>query len=159
MAVTTDLAIYRTQVLPEWVDYNGHLRDAYYVLVASYAADASWSISALMRPTGSVRIALSTRSSCMSTTSRGEAGGSSRGHCAHHRADSKRIHAGFDVGCARLTEPAASIELMLLHVEQGESVKPLPFPPRSHALWRLASCNRRRRARETQLAKNGAARR
>jgi acyl-CoA thioester hydrolase len=27
-------------VLPEWVDYNGHLRDAYYLLIFSYATDA-----------------------------------------------------------------------------------------------------------------------
>ncbi|MEA3237151.1 thioesterase family protein [Pseudomonas mosselii] len=31
---------YRTRVLPEWVDYNGHLRDAYYLLIFSYATDA-----------------------------------------------------------------------------------------------------------------------
>jgi hypothetical protein len=32
------------------------------------------------------------------------------------------------LSCARLTEPAASIELMLMHVERGESVKALAFP-------------------------------
>ncbi|MGY5799659.1 thioesterase family protein, partial [Rheinheimera faecalis] len=26
--------------MPEWVDYNGHLRDAFYLLVFSYATDA-----------------------------------------------------------------------------------------------------------------------
>src|SRR6202030_2338945 len=40
LKVTTLLPLYRTQVLPNWIDFNGHLRDAYYVLVASYAADA-----------------------------------------------------------------------------------------------------------------------
>lgn len=34
------LITYRTPVLPEWVDYNGHLRDAYYLLIFSYATDA-----------------------------------------------------------------------------------------------------------------------
>lgn len=34
------LITYRTRVLPEWVDYNGHLRDAYYLLIFSYATDA-----------------------------------------------------------------------------------------------------------------------
>jgi acyl-CoA thioester hydrolase len=37
MAGTT---IYRTAVLPEWIDYNGHLRDAYYALALSLATDA-----------------------------------------------------------------------------------------------------------------------
>ena len=33
-------SISRTEVRPEWVDYNGHLRDAYYALVFSVAVDA-----------------------------------------------------------------------------------------------------------------------
>lgn len=31
---------YQTAVLEEWVDYNGHLRDAFYLLIFSYATDA-----------------------------------------------------------------------------------------------------------------------
>ena len=34
------LTTYSTQVQPEWVDYNGHLRDAFYLLIFSYATDA-----------------------------------------------------------------------------------------------------------------------
>lgn len=30
---------YQGQVLAEWTDYNGHLRDAYYLLIFSYATD------------------------------------------------------------------------------------------------------------------------
>ena len=33
------LITWRGTVLPEWVDYNGHLRDAYYLLLFSYATD------------------------------------------------------------------------------------------------------------------------
>lgn len=36
----TVLLTYRTTVQPDWVDYNGHLRDAYYLLIFSYATDA-----------------------------------------------------------------------------------------------------------------------
>jgi acyl-CoA thioester hydrolase len=32
--------VYRTAVMPEWIDYNGHLRDAYYSLIVSLACDA-----------------------------------------------------------------------------------------------------------------------
>jgi acyl-CoA thioester hydrolase len=32
--------IYRDTVKPEWVDYNGHLRDAFYMLIYSLATDA-----------------------------------------------------------------------------------------------------------------------
>ncbi|WP_437881670.1 thioesterase family protein [Pseudomonas sp. LRF_L74] len=33
-------SFYRTPVLNEWTDYNGHLRDAHYLLIFSYATDA-----------------------------------------------------------------------------------------------------------------------
>ncbi|XKY16284.1 thioesterase [Stutzerimonas zhaodongensis] len=33
------LSTYRATILPEWVDYNDHLRDAYYLLLFSYATD------------------------------------------------------------------------------------------------------------------------
>ncbi|WP_260957595.1 thioesterase family protein [Pseudomonas citri] len=34
------LTTYQTRIHPEWVDYNGHLRDAFYLLIFSYATDA-----------------------------------------------------------------------------------------------------------------------
>ena len=34
------LTPWRGTVLPEWTDYNGHLRDAYYLLIFSMATDA-----------------------------------------------------------------------------------------------------------------------
>jgi len=34
------LTTYRTRIVQDWVDYNGHLRDAYYLLIFSYATDA-----------------------------------------------------------------------------------------------------------------------
>lgn len=33
------LPVYRTPVRPEWIDYNGHLSEAYYVLVFGFATD------------------------------------------------------------------------------------------------------------------------
>ena len=40
--MTNDTApvVYRDTVRAEWVDYNGHLRDAFYMLIYSYATDA-----------------------------------------------------------------------------------------------------------------------
>ncbi|CRM37605.1 MULTISPECIES: thioesterase family protein [Pseudomonas] len=34
------LKTYTTKIQPDWVDYNGHLRDAFYLLIFSYATDA-----------------------------------------------------------------------------------------------------------------------
>ncbi|WP_394216413.1 thioesterase family protein [Brachybacterium vulturis] len=33
------LPVYRTEVREEWIDYNGHLSEAYYVLVFGFATD------------------------------------------------------------------------------------------------------------------------
>jgi acyl-CoA thioester hydrolase len=40
MATPSALTTYQTPILAEWVDYNGHLRDAFYLLIFSYATDA-----------------------------------------------------------------------------------------------------------------------
>ncbi|MER7081263.1 acyl-CoA thioester hydrolase [Saccharopolyspora kobensis] len=36
----TALGQFRQRVRPEWIDYNGHLSEAYYVLVFGFATDA-----------------------------------------------------------------------------------------------------------------------
>ncbi|CAB3686102.1 thioesterase family protein [Paraburkholderia rhynchosiae] len=39
MPQTASLPSYRDTVRAEWVDYNGHLRDAFYILIFSFATD------------------------------------------------------------------------------------------------------------------------
>ncbi|WP_128596449.1 thioesterase family protein, partial [Paraburkholderia kirstenboschensis] len=39
MLQTASLPCYRDTVRAEWVDYNGHLRDAFYMLIFSFATD------------------------------------------------------------------------------------------------------------------------
>src|ERR1700691_5311761 len=38
-ARVNELPAYRATILPEWIDYNGNLRDAYYGLVLCYRFD------------------------------------------------------------------------------------------------------------------------
>lgn len=38
--MTEPLPLLRRQVRPEWIDYNGHMSEAFYVLVFGYATDA-----------------------------------------------------------------------------------------------------------------------
>src|SRR5208283_2742563 len=38
-AAAVELPVYHARIEPDWIDYNGHLRDAYYGLAASYAVD------------------------------------------------------------------------------------------------------------------------
>ena len=40
MMIEAPLQIYRDRVRPEWIDYNGHMNVAYYVLAFDYATDA-----------------------------------------------------------------------------------------------------------------------
>ena len=124
------LAIYRTQVMPEWIDYNGHLRDAYYSLIVSLAADSFMDRIGLDE-------AYRTRTRCTLYTL--------EMHVHFLRevkqtdivdvsvrilgTDRKRIHAAFDMRCADVEDPVATAELMLLHVQQGQEVKAQPFPP------------------------------
>jgi acyl-CoA thioester hydrolase len=129
VTVTPGLAIYRTQILPDWIDFNGHLRDAYYVLVVSYAMDA------LMDHLG-MDAAYRQRTHCTLYSVELHV------HYLHEvkesdllevtvriiAADEKRIHAEFFLGCARHSESAATVEVMLLHVRQAESVAAVAFP-------------------------------
>ena len=41
------LTTYSTRIINDWVDYNGHLRDAFYLLIFSYATDALMDILGL----------------------------------------------------------------------------------------------------------------
>jgi acyl-CoA thioester hydrolase len=126
----SSLSLYRTSIAPEWVDYNGHLRDAYYGLIISLASDV------LMDRLG-LDAAYRERTRCTLYTV--------EAHIHFLRevkqtdvvevsvrilaADVKRIHAGFEVRCERCPGPAAAAEFMLLHVHQGETVAAVAFPP------------------------------
>ena len=134
------VSIYRTEVAPEWIDYNGHLRDAYYSLIVSLATDA------LMDRLG-LDEAYRARTRCTLYTL--------EMHMHFLRevkktdvvdvsvrilgTDRKRIHAAFDMRCGRYPDPVATAEIMLLHVHQGEEPKAQAFPPEViEALARVA---------------------
>jgi acyl-CoA thioester hydrolase len=122
--------IYETAIAPEWIDYNGHLRDAYYGLIVSYACDA------LMDRVG-LDAAYRARTRCTLYTLEMHL------HCLHEvkgservtvavtilGADRKRLHAGFDLRPAAANQAAATAEMMLLHVRQGDKPGSEPFPP------------------------------
>src|SRR5271167_3762977 len=123
------LKIYSTTVLPEWIDYNGHLRDAYYGLVLSYACDELMDhlgIDAAYRQ--STHCTLYTLEEHLhflhEVKSSDDLGVSS----SILDFDRKRIHVGCRFICSRLSEQVATAEMMLLHVHQGEKVGVVPFP-------------------------------
>ncbi|MFT0865266.1 thioesterase family protein [Pseudomonas sp. CAM1A] len=128
------LITYRTAVLPDWVDYNGHLRDAYYLLIFSYATDA------LMERIG------------LDADMRGQSGHSLFTLEAHinylHEVkldtevwvqtqiigfDKKRLHLYHSLHRAGFDEALAASEQMLLHVDLA-GPKSAPFGEHSVTL-------------------------
>jgi len=122
--------VFRTDIAPEWIDYNGHLRDAYYSLIFSLATDA-------LMDRIDLDDAYRTRTRCTLYTLEMHI------HFLHEvmktdvvdvsvrilGTDRKRIHAALDMRCARYPDPVATAELMLLHVHQADEPKAQAFPP------------------------------
>lgn len=125
----TELPLYRTRIEPAWIDYNGHLRDAYYGLIVSFAVDD------MMDRLG-LDAAYRQRTNCTLYTLELHL------HFLHEVKssdeiavaskildyDRKRMHVGCRFACARLNETAATAELMLLHVNQGKTPASASFP-------------------------------
>jgi acyl-CoA thioester hydrolase len=131
----TELPIYRAKIESGWIDYNGHLRDAYYGLVASYAVDD------LMDHLG-LDAAYRERTRCTLFTLELHM------HYLHEVKssddlgvissildfDRKRIHVGCRFVCSRVSEPVAIADMMLLHVHQGDKPGVAPFPDEVSAM-------------------------
>ncbi|HEY6482937.1 MAG TPA: thioesterase family protein [Steroidobacteraceae bacterium] len=135
------IPIYRTAIAPAWIDYNGHVRDAYYGLMVSLATDS------LMDRLG-MDAAYRERTRCtlytlemhmhflreVKQTDTVEVAVRILGW------DQKRIHAAFELSTVPQAQPAATAEVMLLHVRQDESTGAHPFAAAfSTALQALAA--------------------
>lgn len=115
---------------PEWIDYNGHVRDAYYGLIASSACDA------LMERIG-VDAAYRERTHCTLYTLEMHVHYLSEVKQSDRLAvevtilgsDAKRLHAGFTLRRVPAGPVAATVEFMLLHFRQGDAPGAAPFPP------------------------------
>lgn len=123
------VAIYRTPIAPEWIDYNGHVRDAYFGLIASYAVDS------LMDRVG-LDAVYREKSGCTLYTVEMHihylreiaASATVEVRARILGADRKRIHAALELVCDGSEEVAATCEVMLLHVCQTPTVRTAPFP-------------------------------
>jgi acyl-CoA thioester hydrolase len=134
-------SVFRTSIEPEWIDYNAHLRDAYYSLIFSLATDA------LMDRIGLDEAYRKRTQNTLYTLEM-------HIHYLHEVKDTdvvdvsvrilgtdrKRIHAAFDMYCARYADPVSTAEIMLLHVHQGDEPKSEAFPPEvTEALAKVAA--------------------
>ena len=129
-ARVTELPAYRPTLKPEWIDYNGHLRDAYYVVALSSAIDEVMDhlgIDAAYRQ--STSCTLYTLELHIHYLHEIKASDELRVTTTVLDYDSKRIHAACDFLCPRIEGTAASADFMLMHVHQGEKPSSAPFPP------------------------------
>ena len=126
----TALPPYRALLEPEWIDYNGHLRDAYYGLVLSYAIDDVMDHLGLDSDYRErTHCTLYTLELHLHYLHEVKASDSLVVTTSVLDADAKRIHAGCRFTCERLTDAVAVGEVMLLHVHQGEKPASALFPP------------------------------
>jgi betainyl-CoA thioesterase len=129
------IPIYQTAIQPEWIDYNGHVRDAYYGLIVSVAIDA------LMDRVG-LDEAYRSRSGCTIYTLEMHLNYLKEVHQSDLALvgvriaglDHKRIHAAFEIARSGKPGVAATAEVMLLHVQRlGDAVSAATFPPEVRA--------------------------
>jgi betainyl-CoA thioesterase len=122
-------SIYSTPVAPEWIDYNGHLRDGYYTVVFSSAIDAlmdSVHLDAAYRQrTHCTLYTLELHVHFLREVKQSD------GLDIRVRvlgADRKRLHAALDMYTTRCADPVATAEFMLLHVHQSHPPGAAEFP-------------------------------
>jgi acyl-CoA thioester hydrolase len=125
----TQLPVYHVKIEPEWIDFNGHVRDAYYMLAASYAVDGLMDhlgLDAAYRE--STHCTLYTLEMHIHFLHEVKQSDDLKILTSILDVDRKRIHAGFTFACSRLAEPAATADMMLLHVHQGQKPASAPLP-------------------------------
>jgi acyl-CoA thioester hydrolase len=121
--------IYQTPIHPDWIDYNQHLNDAYYIVAMSRACDTFMTLVGIdehYRTTTSCTLySLEAHAHWLREVKFGETlciGAHVLG------ADAKRVHLGFEVRVEGKDGLAATGEFMLLHYRQGDNAGAAPFP-------------------------------
>lgn len=129
MTPTPPLTPHRETVRPEWIDYNGHMNVAYYLLAFDHATDAVLDRFGI----GKAYVAAENRSvfvvDAHLTYAREVTEGTPlRFESLLLGADAKRLHLFHEMRHAEEGWLAATAEFMLLHVDLGTR-KTSPFPP------------------------------
>jgi acyl-CoA thioester hydrolase len=125
----TELPVYHATIEPAWIDYNGHVRDAYYALVASHAVDDVMDrlgLDAAYR--GRTHCTLYTVELHLHYLHEVKSSDDLAVISSILDCDRKRIHLGCRFVCSRIGEPAAVADMMLLHVHQGDKPAVAAFP-------------------------------
>lgn len=121
--------IYRDVVRAEWVDYNGHLRDAFYMLIFSFATDVLLDAIGLddeqRRSRHRSVYTLEAHVNYLREIKEGVAIEVTARVLAH---DAKRMHLYLEMHADGCAGPVAASEQMMLHVDTN-GPRAAPFDP------------------------------
>ena len=131
MAIAAPLSIFRTRVKPEWVDYNNHLNDGYYLVIMSLGTDAFQDIigmsDAERRATKTTIYTLEAHVNFLREIREGE---EVEVRTQLIGFDQKRFQLFHTLHTARLgNEAAATSEFMLVNIDSSGEPKSAPFRP------------------------------
>jgi len=126
--MTRPLAPYECLVSPEWVDYNGHLRDAFYSLIFSYATDALMDHIGLdAAGRAKHKSTIYTLETHLSYLHEVDADTQVSVHMQLIAHDTKRIHLHQAMRVEGRIEPVSVAEQLLLHVNVDSAPRATPF--------------------------------
>ncbi len=115
------IRLYETPIRAEWIDYNGHLRDAYYGLIFSEAVDALMDRvgldAAYRQRTGGTLYTVEMHLHYLQEVKQTD---TALFQVRIRGLDARGIHAALELLRAGHPQVAAAAEVMLLHVRQHE---------------------------------------
>ncbi len=128
--MTEPLLVHEGTVQPDWIDYNGHMRDGYYAVACSTATDKLMDQlgvdQAYRERTQGTLYTLEAKIRFVAEAGEGEAFTIS---AQILDADAKRLHIHMRMCRAGSGELLATQETVLLHVDQAAGPAAAPFPP------------------------------
>jgi acyl-CoA thioester hydrolase len=120
MAADETQVVYRETVREEWVDYNGHLRDAFYMLIYSYATDALLDAIGLDAAQRDARgRSMYTLEAHLNYLREIKEGARVRVDVRVLEHDAKRVRVYLEMYADERGEPVSASEQLLLHVDRS----------------------------------------
>ncbi|MFC5431618.1 thioesterase family protein [Paraburkholderia denitrificans] len=112
--------VYQDTVRAEWVDYNGHLRDAFYMLIYSYATDVLLDAIGLDSAQRDARgRSMYTLEAHLTYLREIKEGARVRVDVRVLEHDAKRVHLYLEMYADDALEPVSASEQLLLHVDRS----------------------------------------
>jgi acyl-CoA thioester hydrolase len=131
MVGSTPISVFRTRVKPEWVDYNHHLNDGYYLVIMSLGTDAFQDLIGMSdadrRATNTTIYTLEAHINYLHEIKEGE---EVEVRTQLIGFDQKRFQLFHTLHTPRLgNEPAATSEFMLINIDTSGEPRSAPFRP------------------------------